>query len=66
MSKPLGIDHMMRVTTPNIVEDRVWDAVKEAIDAGWDAKRFRREAARAWEEESNKRTKYAVEDLLRS
>lgn len=72
MSKPLGIGltlvdgvPVMRVKTPDKVEDAVWEAVDEAINAGWDARRFRREAAEAWEQRLRDDAKAAREDLMR-
>lgn len=52
------------VRVPTGVEDRIWEAVEEAIEAGWTAKRFRQEAASAWEAELDRQAKAAVDDLL--
>lgn len=46
----LGLNGSMRVVMPTRVEDKVWDAVREAIDAGWTPQQFRYEIADAWEE----------------
>jgi hypothetical protein len=48
------------VRQPSRVEDAIWNAVQEAIDAGWDAKAFKAEAASAWEEELRRQAKDAV------
>lgn len=40
----------LSVTRPSPAEDRIWDAVEEAIDGGWTAERFASEAAEAWRE----------------
>lgn len=48
---------VIRVVTPSKVEDAVWDAVEEAILAGWSVERFRRECASAWEDALRERLK---------
>ena len=52
MSKPNGavfnLDGTLRITTPSRVEDKIWDAVEEAIAAGWTPSRLIAEAADAW------------------
>ena len=40
----------MRVVMPSKAEDKIWDAVEEAIEAGWTPQRFKNEVANAWEE----------------
>ena len=55
--KPLGVrlgvgasgSLTVGVTKPTYTEDKVWDAVREAINEGWTPKRFRAEVADAWE-----------------
>jgi len=50
--KPLGIafrpDASLLVLKPSRVEDKVWEAVEEAISAGWTPRQFVAEAADAW------------------
>lgn len=48
MSKPLGMTADFRITHPDRVEDKVWEAVEEAIDAGWTPERFMREVRSDW------------------
>lgn len=50
-------DHAERVT---------YDAVREAIEAGWDARRFRETAAEAWEQHLRDDARAAVRELSRS
>lgn len=66
MPKPLGValeldaqDWRLRVFVrqPSKVEDAVWEAVEQAIEAGWDPKRFKIEAEQAWEEKRQDDTK---------
>jgi hypothetical protein len=53
--KPLGMafapDASLHVLKPSRVEDKVWDAVQEAIIAGWTPRQFVSEAADAWSQE---------------
>lgn len=53
------------VRRPSRVEDAIWDAVQTAIEAGWDAKAFKHEAASAWEEELRRQSTAAVTELSR-
>jgi len=39
---------VMQVTPHDRVTDHIYDAVQEAIEAGWDAERLRREIREAW------------------
>lgn len=57
MSKPNGISltesngfPRLSVTHASAAEDAAWEAVRQAIWAGWDAQRFKRECAQAWGE----------------
>lgn len=61
--KPNGLTMGLQVIMPTGAEDAVWKAVETAIDAGWDAKRFRREAAEAWEHRLREDAREAVRDL---
>ena len=73
MSKPYGISLDLidglpayRVRAPSGPEDAIWSAVEAAISFGWDARRFRMEAAQAWEHEMKERGKAAREELERA
>lgn len=55
MSKPPGVQFgvnadglYLRVTPSDRVADAIYNAVEEALDAGWTVERFRREAAECW------------------
>ena len=55
MGKPTGIGLVtdghsigFSVDLASKVEDAIWDAVEEAINAGWTPERFKSEAADAW------------------
>jgi len=48
--KPLGISHNFQIINPSKVEDQIWEAVEEAINAGWTPERFKQEAGLAWED----------------
>jgi len=68
--KPLGIGFgisnglpTMGVHTPSRVEDAVWDAVEEAISAGWTPAKFRREVIAAWDHELDEQKKQALKEL---
>ena len=61
--KPLGITVGMRLVQPTRVEDKIWEAVQEAVLAGWDVRKFRIEAASAWEHELKEQARSAVRDL---
>lgn len=71
MPKPLGVqvdigvDGLPRVgcRPPSRVEDSIWDAVAEAIDAGWTPQKFRLEAAEAWETYLRDEAKWAGKEL---
>jgi N-acetylglucosamine kinase-like BadF-type ATPase len=68
--RPLGIGLAVadgaltfRVQPIDRAADRVWDAVREAIDAGMTPERFRSEAAEAWEHHLTEDGKHAAETL---
>lgn len=65
MSKPIGLTHDLRVTFPSRSEDAIWEAVETAICEGWDARRFKIEAAEAWEHVLRENAKAAVQELTR-
>ena len=46
-----------RMYVPDIskTEDAIWEAVQEAITAGWTPKQFRNEARSAWDQELKNR-----------
>jgi len=48
VSKPYGLTGDFRVIRPTAVENHIWDAVQEAVLAGWTVEQFRREARQAW------------------
>lgn len=70
MSKPNGIemyltqsgDIGMRVVPIDRIADRVWDAVEEAINAGWTVEQFRCECAEAWAHTLRKQAEWAERD----
>ena len=41
----------MRVTQSSRVEDKIWEAVQEAIAANWSVEMFKQEAAQAFQHE---------------
>lgn len=66
--KPLGVQFgigpngpTLGCRMPSLVEDRVWEAVQDAIDAGWTVEQFRRECAEAWGESLRDRMKDDME-----
>jgi hypothetical protein len=62
--KPLGASLApLRVITPSRVEDKIWEAVQEAISAGWTPKQFRSEAGDAWAHELRAMAKDALRDM---
>jgi hypothetical protein len=46
--KPTGLTADFRIVKSSRTEDLIWDAVEEAVHAGWDPTRFVREARQAW------------------
>jgi hypothetical protein len=65
--KPMGIGFgvadgsvVVRVNHPSPVEDKIWNAVTSAVENGWDARRFVREAWSAWEDKLTEDTKHAL------
>lgn len=38
------------VNRPSKVEDAIWEAVEQAIEAGWTPRQFKLEVASAWEQ----------------
>ena len=71
MMKPTGIaiglltdgQLSFRTTQPTRTEDAIWEAVELAINEGWDARKFRSEAAAAWSERLREDAKDAVKIL---
>ena len=49
----------MGVTRSSRTEDKVWEAVEEAISEGWTPTRFIAEAREAWDYELRERAKHA-------
>ena len=67
--KPPGLEFravpgsiIMRVTPVDRVADKIYDAVQDAILAGWTPARFKREAAEAWDYELEQAKKAAASD----
>jgi len=49
LSMGFGKDGLsLSVSHPTSVDDAVWDAVEQAINAGWTPQQFRNEIADAW------------------
>lgn len=62
--KPPGLSLLpMRVIMPSHVEDKIWDAVEEAIRAGWTPSQFRAEASDAWQHELKAQARDAARDF---
>jgi len=65
--KPPGISldnfPSLRVTTPSITEDKIWEAVEAAISDGWTANRFRREVIQAWKYELESKIERDIDTL---
>ena len=55
--KPLGMTAGFTIVHPNRTQDRIWDTVEEAINAGWTVEQFRAEAAECWVEALRQRAK---------
>lgn len=63
--KPYGMDMAFRVITPTQTEDKIWEAVREAINEGWTPERFKHEAADAWKHALRQDAEHAVKELTR-
>lgn len=48
--KPLGMDSFFNITRPNSIQDKIWDTVVEAINAGWMPEQFIQETRNCWYE----------------
>ncbi len=64
MSKPLGMGisitpsgPLLSVSRPSHVENTIWEAVREAVCAGWTVQHFKTEAASAWADEMKRQAK---------
>lgn len=55
----------LHVTRPSRVEDAVWEAVSEAICAGWTPEQFSSECAGAWDETLDESRKDAAKAWAR-
>ena len=62
--KPYGLTPMFQILRPSRTEDKIWEAVQEAIVEGWSPERFKREVAQAWDEELKEQAKEAQKILL--
>jgi hypothetical protein len=65
MSKPMGMTAGFQIIRPTRTEDKVWDAVEEAISENWTPERFIREAQQAWESALKEQIRYANKDFDR-
>ena len=70
MSKPLGIGLALHggaltfaVQPIDRVADRIWDAVRDAINAGMSPERFRQESKEAWQHCLTEDATYALGKL---
>jgi RNA binding exosome subunit len=61
--KPLGMTPFFQIVHATRAEDKVWEAVEEAIDGGMTPAEFRSEAADAWEQILRDRGKEARKQL---
>lgn len=61
--KPYGMTALFQIVRPTSAENRIWEAVEEAIAEGMTPTQFRREAAAAWEHSLHEAAKSAVRDL---
>ncbi len=50
MSKPYGLTADFRIIRPTRIEDKVWDAVEEAVNAGWTPRQMMQEVRECWAE----------------
>ncbi len=48
MGKPWGMTPLFQVVRPTVVQDAIWDVVRDAQDSGMSVNDFRRECAEAW------------------
>lgn len=46
--KPLGMTPTFQIVKPDRIQDAIYEATQQAIDAGWTVDQFRREAAACW------------------
>ncbi len=53
----------LQVTPIDRVADKIWDAVQEARDAGWDLHTFKKEVIEAWEHEVKSDAKEEIKNL---
>lgn len=72
MSKPHGVriaigEQGLDMYVPRITrtEDKIWEAVEEAIAEGWTAERFRREAADSWRQRMRDQAEWDREGILK-
>jgi hypothetical protein len=56
----------MKITRSSRVEDKIWDAVEEAVNAGWDAQRFIREAHDGWAHKLSEDAKDADKEFAKA
>jgi hypothetical protein len=65
MSKPLGMTAAFQIVRPTRTEDKIWDAVEEAIAAGWTPQQFVSEARESWRTALQDRVKDADKEFER-
>ena len=53
----------LQVTPMDRVADKIWDAVQEARDVGWDLHTFKKEIIEAWEHEVKADAKEEIKNL---
>ena len=58
MSKPYGLTAMMQVIRPTRAEDKIYEAVQEAICANMTVTDFIREAREAWAYEQREQARH--------
>lgn len=55
--KPLGMNPLLQIIRPDAVQDKVWDAVEAAVDAGWTPENFMLEVRNDWSDYLSQRRK---------
>ena len=56
----------LSVTRSSNVEDKIYEAVREAVICGWDVRRFLSEAQEAWDYEMREMRKDAAEEFRKA
>lgn len=63
--KPMGLTADFRIVRSTRAQDKIWEAVEDAVREGMSPEDFKREAAQAFEHEYNERAKDAVRVLTK-